>query len=111
MYITVSWTNTEPDGAHIADHVRTLRVERAADLAHPLGGLDERHGERPLHVRGVVASAAAELQHLADRTARRAADHVDVERRFLGVFGRRRDDRPPIRKAVVELLRHEQPPM
>jgi len=60
----------------------------AAQLAHLLGGLDERQGERPLHMRGVVA-AAAELEHLADRAARRAQDHVDVQRGLLSVFGRR----------------------
>jgi len=97
----------EADSAHVTGDVLALGVERAADVVHPVCGLDEGHGEGVLHVRGVVAVAAAELEHLADRAAPRAArgvaDHLDVERGLLSVFGRRRDDQLPGGKGVIKL--------
>jgi hypothetical protein len=97
----------EPNGAHVAGYMLALGVERAAQLTQLLGRLNERQGEGVLHVGGVVTAAAAELEHLANRATRCALNHLDVQRRLLGVFRGWRDDRPLICKAVVELLCQE----
>jgi hypothetical protein len=37
--------SSQPDGAHVTDDMLTLGIERAADLEHPGGGVDEEHVE------------------------------------------------------------------
>ena len=51
----------KPDGAHVPRDVLALRIELAAVLTHHLSGLDERHLERLLHVRGVVTASTPEF--------------------------------------------------
>ena len=65
----------EPHRAHVALHVLALGVQRAGDVEHLVGEIDERQREARLEVHGVVAAAAAELEHLAhsDRAAASSA--------------------------------------
>ncbi len=60
----------QPHGAHVADDVVARRVEPARHLDHRGTEVDERHREPRPQVDGVVAAAAAQLEHVHHRDPR-----------------------------------------
>jgi hypothetical protein len=85
----------ESHRAHVAFDMLAFRIQRAADRSHAGGRLHEDHLEPVLQMRGVVAAAAAELQHGAERPLGGGGKRLSVEFRFLLIIGRRREQRPP----------------
>jgi hypothetical protein len=85
----------EPRRPHVALDVLALRVQRQADLPHPGRWFNENHHESSLEMRGVVSAAAAKFQEGARRPRAGGSEGIPVKGRFLGVVGRRREERPP----------------
>ena len=85
----------EAHGPHVALDVLAFRIERAADREHAFGQIDEHHLEARFQVGSIAAAAAPELEHRPGRYRAGGDQRPFVERRFLGVVGWRRQERPP----------------
>jgi hypothetical protein len=93
---------SQPQRAHVALDVLAVGIQLPADLEHRRRHVGQRHGEVALEVRGVVASAAAQLEHPLQPPGGAVAQEAAVDLRLLDVVLGRGEEREPSRQVAVQ---------